>query len=115
MHMIWHTPSFATAPQLQPADLAECITRGFVLVINNRPDGEEADQPSSSELQAEAAKLGLQYAYLPIVPGELTDKEAHEFAKLASMADGPALAFCRTGNRSQKLWNRAKELGLLHP
>lgn len=113
--MIWHTPTFATAPQLQPEDLAECSTRGFALVVNNRPDGEEQDQPSSAELQAEAKKLGLQYAYLPIAPGEMTEKEAREFADLMSEADGPAIAFCRTGNRSQKLWNMATELGLIHP
>lgn len=113
--MIWHTPSFATAPQLQPEDLAECAERGFALVVNNRPDGEEEGQPTSADLQAEATKLGMQYAYLPITPGEMTDKEAREFADLVSGAEGPAIAFCRTGNRSEKLWNRATQLGLIHP
>lgn len=114
MHMTWHTPAFATAPQLCLADLAECTERGFALIVNNRPDGEDGGQPSSESLEAEAQRRGLEYAYLPIVPGELTDKEAREFADLVAQADGPVLAFCRTGNRSQKLWNRAIELGLLH-
>lgn len=113
MHMTWHTPDFATAPQLRLVDIAECAGRGFALIVNNRPDGEGEDQPPSELLQTEAERLGLEYAYLPIVPGELTDREARDFADLASQAEGPVLAFCRTGNRSQKLWNRAVELGLL--
>ena len=79
-------------------------------VINNRPDAEAPDQPTSDVLEREAIRIGLRYAYIPIIPGEMTDGDVAEFAEAVSAADGPVLAFCRTGNRSTQLWNRAREI-----
>ena len=36
---------FAVAPQLAPGDLAAAAGAGYRVLICNRPDGEEADQP----------------------------------------------------------------------
>ncbi len=112
MEITRHTPTFATSPQLHADDLSDCAARGFALIINNRPDGEEAGQPCSGDLAREAKRLGLGYAHIPIVPGQMTDLDAREMGDVLSAAKGPVLAFCRTGNRSQQLWNRAGELGL---
>ena len=46
------TEDFAVAPQIAPDDIAEAAKMGFVLVINNRPDGEAPDQPDSAEMAA---------------------------------------------------------------
>lgn len=105
--------SFSATGQLQPADLAVFAGHGFATIVNNRPDGEEADQPNSAQIAAEAKRLGLGYAYLPIVPGQMTDLEARAFGEIMCASDGPVLGFCRTGNRSQQLWHRAGELGLI--
>lgn len=98
----------ATAPQVRPEDLREIAASGFVGVINNRPDAEAPDQPSSLELEAEAKRVGLAYWHLPVVPGAMTDKEVRSFAAALDEADGPVLAFCRTGNRSTALWKAAQ-------
>ena len=44
----------SVSPQISPDDLAAIKAAGFVTVINNRPDGESPDQPSSAQMQAAA-------------------------------------------------------------
>ena len=100
----------STAPQVRPEDLREIATSGFVGVINNRPDGEAPDQPSSLELEAEAKRVGLAYWHVPVVPGAMTDSDIRAFAAALGEADGPVLAFCRTGNRSTALWKASQTL-----
>lgn len=94
----------ATAPQVRPEDLREIAASGFVGIINNRPDAEAPDQPTSLELEAEAKRIGLAYWHVPVVPGAMTDEDVREFAAALGEANGPVLAFCRTGNRSTALW-----------
>jgi sulfide:quinone oxidoreductase len=96
------THNFAVAGQVGPRELRD-IAAHYRMLINNRPDGEEPGQPSSAELEAAARKLGLGYAYIPI-SGEIDDSDIAALAKALSGNRGPALAFCRTGNRSARLW-----------
>jgi sulfide:quinone oxidoreductase len=96
------TPGFAVTGQVAVGDLRE-IAASFRLIINNRPDGEEPGQPSSAELQAAARKLGLDYTYIPI-SGEIAERQVADFAEALAASRGPTLAFCRTGNRSARLW-----------
>ena len=98
----------ATSAQVQPEDLREIAASGFVGVINNRPDAEAPDQPSSLELEAEAKRVGLAYWHVPVVPGAMTDKDVRAFSAALDEADGPVLAFCRTGNRSAALWKASQ-------
>jgi uncharacterized protein (TIGR01244 family) len=98
------TPPFATAPQLQPADMAAVAAQGFKTVINNRPDGEGgAEQPLSADVAAAAQAAGLQYHYLPVVGGQITSDQAQAMATLLAAAPAPVLAFCRSGARSTQL------------
>jgi sulfide:quinone oxidoreductase len=110
MTITWLIPALAVSPQIQVSDLAGLKTLGFRAIVNNRPDSEVPDQPKSVDLEAEALRLGMDYAYLPITPGEMTDHDVVEFARALHSADGPVLAFCRTGARSTSLWKRVQEL-----
>ena len=103
-------PLFSVAPQISPDDLTLLDQAGFRAVVNNRPDGEEAGQPSDGDLRREAHRLGLQYFHIPIVPGHMTDDDARALAEAIDQAGGPVLAFCRTGTRSTNLWKRSREL-----
>ena len=98
----------AVAGQVTPQEISGIADSGFVGIINNRPDGEAPDQPSSSELESEARRHGLAYWYVPVVPGGLSEREVRDFAAALDEADGPVLAFCRTGNRSATLWKAAQ-------
>lgn len=103
------SPDFAVAPQIRPEDLGPLKRAGYAVIVNNRPDGEEPGQPRSGELRRAAELAGLHYAYIPIVPGQMTEKDAEALRRIMAEASGPVLAFCRTGNRSSKLWELARQ------
>lgn len=89
--------------QLRPEDVADIAAAGYSRIINNRPD-EEAD-PGADGVAIEAAcqAAGIEYRAVPFRPGQLTSETVSDFAK-ASEAEGPVLAYCRSGTRSSTLW-----------
>ncbi len=98
------TPEFAVAPQIEPEDLAEAAAMGFRTLINNRPDEEIEDQLQSAAMAKAAAEAGLAYHHLPYYPGMLTEELADAFSEVMKTAEGPVLAYCRSGTRSSHLW-----------
>lgn len=90
--------------QLLPEDMPAVAAAGFKMVLNNRPDGEAADQPSSNEMAVAAEAAGLAYAHQPVVGTNIAETDIDGFDAIVSLADAPVLAFCRTGTRSTTLW-----------
>ncbi|HKR42689.1 MAG TPA: sulfur transferase domain-containing protein, partial [Paraburkholderia sp.] len=83
MQITQHDARFASADQITPDDLAAIQAAGYCSIIGNRPDGEGGDsQPTSQALRAAASQLGLQFAYLPVKPGQITAEDAARFAQL---------------------------------
>ena len=99
---------FSTAAQLNPADLDEIAAGGFTTVINNRPDNEGEDQPSSDSLAQRAAELDLDYVHIPVKPDAIESSHIEAFQQALGEAKGPVLAFCRTGKRAATLWALAR-------
>jgi uncharacterized protein (TIGR01244 family) len=99
--------TISVAPQLSPEDLAAIKAAGFVAVINNRPDDEEPGQPSAIALQHAAEAAGLAYTALPVGHG-FTHAQVAAMRGALDAADGPVLAFCRSGTRSTYLWALAR-------
>ena len=93
----------SVAGQIRPDDL-EALAASFRTIVNNRPDGEEAGQPNSAQIEAEARRVGLQYAFMPITPGQLNEQAIVGLSEVLANAPTPILAFCRTGTRSTNLW-----------
>jgi len=96
---------------LKPADMAVLAGMGFRGAINNRPDGEAADQPSNAELAQAARDAGLEYRFIPVSSSNLTEAAAATFAQAMTDLPGPVIAFCRSGARSTKLWTMASAMG----
>ena len=97
------TDRLSVSPQIALADLDEAARQGFRQIINNRPDGEAPGQPANLEFEAAAAQAGLAYAFLPVRGGP-TPQQAETMRRLVEQADGPTLAFCRSGTRSIVSW-----------
>jgi uncharacterized protein (TIGR01244 family) len=97
------TESFAAAPQITPADVAEIKAAGFGFIVNNRPDGEAADQPAGDEIEAAALAAGLGYCAIPIDQSGFTVEQVAALSALM-VSPRPILAFCRSGTRSTNLW-----------
>jgi uncharacterized protein (TIGR01244 family) len=103
-------PNLWICPQLRAEDFEAVAAQGFRAVINARPDFEGgAEQPESSELQAAAARAGLCYEYLPVVPNQITETDVAAFAQQLEDLPAPVLAFCRTGNRCSILWSLVQQ------
>ncbi len=91
---------YNVSAQLAPADVAEAARGGVKLLINNRPDDEEAGQPKGDEIQAAAKESGLAYVAIPLRLPTVTDADLDRFDDALARAEGPVLAFCRSGTRS---------------
>lgn len=97
------------AGQIAPADVAEAGAQGVTLIVNNRPDAEEAGQPAGAEIAAAAEAAGIAYVAIPVDHGGLRpDQVAAMGEALAMNLGGRTLAFCRSGTRSTFLWALAR-------
>ena len=94
--------------QIAAAEVAALRQAGVTMIVNNRPDGEDSDQPTSAEIEAEARAAGMEYRHIPIIRGMgPSDVDAMRQA-IAGVGDGRMLAFCRSGNRSALVWAVAR-------
>ncbi|WP_431850840.1 TIGR01244 family sulfur transferase [Allosphingosinicella sp.] len=95
------------AGQIRPEDLPGIKAAGVTAIVNNRPDDEEPDQPSTAEMAVAAQAAGLSYQHIPMAGG-LSPALVEEMANALAEAEGPLLAFCRSGTRSTYLWALAE-------
>jgi len=107
MEIKWVTADLSVSPQITPDDMPAIRASGFRSIICNRPDGESPEQPHFEDIRAAAEKMGLKVAYLPVIPGEVNDRDAYAFQATLSRLPGPTLAYCRSGARSASLWSMA--------
>ena len=94
----------AVAPQITPDDVAAIAAAGYVTIVNNRPDGEEPGQPTGAAIRAAAEAAGLTYATVPVGQMGIGEAQLDAMAAALAGADGPVLAYCRSGTRSCHLW-----------
>jgi sulfide:quinone oxidoreductase len=100
--------SFSVAGQLDPQDVPEVQAQGFASLICNRPDDEGgAEQPSHLAMHRAAVASGLEFRYLPVASSGATAAQAQALNALLEQLPKPVLAYCRTGNRSAKLYEAA--------
>ncbi|MFC3903665.1 TIGR01244 family protein [Acinetobacter marinus] len=102
------------AGQISAEQIPQVVEKGFRSVINNRPDQEGgAEQPTSAQIEAAARAVGLDYVYQPVVAGQISEIDVRTFANHYHELPKPILMFCRTGNRSNNLYQLAKQMDLL--
>lgn len=116
MSVIQHvTPTFSVAGQLQPHEVARAAEAGFKVLVKNRPEGEEPNQPSEAAIRAAAEAAGMAYHALPF-SGPPPPATVAAMAALLEGTRGPVLAYCRSGRRSIMAWGMAQALsGALRP
>lgn len=100
--------SVFASPQIMPGDIAAAKAAGIALVINNRPDGEAEDQPTGAEIENAAHEAGLDYCAIPVGGTGFGEVQVEAMAQALDAADGPVLAYCRSGTRSTLLWSLAQ-------
>ncbi|HEY9025578.1 MAG TPA: TIGR01244 family sulfur transferase [Burkholderiaceae bacterium] len=97
-------PGIAISEQLQPEAMAYASDR-FVTVIDMRPDGEAAGQPSSAQMAAAAQAQHLQFAYVPVPHGDIPDAVVDKLSTALADHSGPVLLYCRSGRRAARSWS----------
>jgi len=92
--------------QIAPADVGALAAAGLGVIVNNRPDGEEAGQPMGAAIAAAARAAGVVYVSAPVAEG--IAPEAVDAMRAALASEGAVLAFCRSGMRSALVWAVAR-------
>ena len=97
------TDTLSITGQIQPVEVAELAAAGYGVIICNRPDDEEPQQPSMDNIEAACDEAGVAFIRYPVnamtFPG--TDLAAMDDAM---NSDVKTLAYCRSGARSTNLW-----------
>ena len=97
--------SFSASPQLSEADFASAAEAGFRTIVDNRPDAEDAGQPSAAEMDALAQRHGLAFAHIPITTaGAINESDIARMRATLAQSPGPVLGYCRSGTRAAMMW-----------
>ena len=104
MKPITVTAKLAVAPQPVLSDFQELRRLGFTTIVNNRPDGEDPNQPGSAAEEQAARAAGLDYVHIPVTSTGMTEADARLLKDTIEQAPGPVVAHCRSGARSFYLW-----------
>ncbi len=96
--------ALSVSPQIRPADMEKIKQAGFVAIVNNRPDGEEAGQPLARDIAAAAREHGIPVHHVPVTRPPFDADSLQRVRDILREADGPVLFFCRTGTRCTNLW-----------
>ncbi len=95
---------YAVSGQISPDDVRDIAAAGYHTIICNRPNGEAPDQPDFTEIEKVAEKAGISVYYIPVVSGQLTQDDVDAMADALAQAEGPVLAYCRSGARSTNIY-----------
>ncbi|HMT41816.1 MAG TPA: TIGR01244 family sulfur transferase [Sphingorhabdus sp.] len=98
------TDNIYASPQITLQDVAEAAAMGVKMIINNRPEGESDDQVPGAEIEAAARAADIDYVAIPVTHAGFSEPQVVAMAKALDGADGPVLAYCRSGTRSTLLW-----------
>lgn len=90
--------------QIAPEQVAELKAQGVTMIVNNRPDGEDADQPAGAEIEQAARDAGIEYRHIPIWRGPGPAEVEKISEAIEACGDGKMLLFCRSGTRSTFGW-----------
>jgi uncharacterized protein (TIGR01244 family) len=102
------TDGIYAAPQIGLAEVAEAAAMGVTLIINNRPEDESDDQTPGPDIAAAAKAAGIAYVAIPVTHSGFSEPQVEAMAKALEGANGPVLAYCRSGTRSTLLWALAE-------
>lgn len=94
--------------QIDPAQLALLSGQHFLAVIDLRPDGEVAGQPSSTQMGQAAVRAGLAFTYVPVPHGDIPGDQVSALAKALASQPHPVLLYCRSGRRAARTWALAE-------
>ncbi len=97
------TGSVYLTSQLTPDHLSYLRRKRVLTVVDMRPDGEAADQPSSDEMKRASEARGIEFHYIPVPHDTLPDEAADSLMSVLETQHGKTVLYCRTGRRAVRL------------
>lgn len=97
------TEDYAVAPQIGVEHVPLIKAAGFKSLISNRPDAEDGAVPHD-EIEAAARAAGLEFRYIPVISGQITQANVDDQADALDALPKPVLAYCRSGTRCTNLY-----------
>ena len=98
----------SVSEQIHHEDIETLIAEGVEILVCNRPDAEAAEQPTFAEIAKVAQAAGIACHHIAFAGGDMTEQQVAEFREV--LATGKRIhAYCRTGNRSAKIYQRASD------
>jgi len=101
------SPGIAVTAQLEPGQMSAIASR-YRTVVDIRPDGEDAGQPSSDAMRDAATRAGLGFDYVPVPHGDIPEAAVRRLAGAMSANQGQVLLYCRSGRRAARTWALAE-------
>lgn len=98
------TATCAVAAQIQPGDVEVLRQNGYVAIVCNRPDDEDAGQPTAAAVASECERHGIAFYHLPVSHDGISAEMVERFQAIVAESSGAVLAYCRSGQRSSVLW-----------
>ena len=96
--------------QIEIRQVEKVRRAGYRTIVDLRPDGEAAGQASAQEIEAEAARSGIRFVYLPVPHGDAVPDQV--VSQLSAVIEGqdakPVLLYCRSGRRATRAWGLAE-------
>lgn len=94
--------------QLHPNSLHYLKRRGIRTVVDIRPDGEDAEQPPSTEIEHAAKAEALSFYYIPVPHETIPDSAVDSLSAAMKDSRMPTVLYCRTGRRAVRLFALAE-------
>ena len=107
------SPQLSVSGEMTQDKFQQLIKQGFKSVIVNRPDQEQGNTVRVDQLRNIAEQSKVSVIYQPVTSSKISETDVVEFAKYYNELPKPILMFCRTGNRSNNLYQLAKQMDLL--
>jgi len=110
MRVLELAPQVYASGQLFESDLQLVARQGVRSIVNTRPDGESAGQPSSADLARAAEAFGITFVHRPVDAATLTADTARTFMNACGELDRPLMVCGRSGGQATKIWETAESL-----
>jgi len=102
------TQTVYASPQIGLDEVEQARTMGITMIVNNRPEGESDDQVEGDRIAEAAKAAGIDYVAIPVTHAGFAEHQVTAMAEALAGANGPVLAYCRSGTRSTLLWALAQ-------
>lgn len=98
------TPRYFVSPQISVEHVPAIVEAGFTTVICNRPDSENGAAQQAAKIENAVRAAGLEFVLNPFDNTTMTAEHMTRQREILDAADGPVLAYCRTGTRCTVVW-----------